>query len=131
VGDAKPLVRPWVAVVAEPPSIDCHAVNTFAFSHPARPHYSTLLKFSGNHHNLRIVGDLVDDWRISSDGLIYTFALHKGVRFHDNAEMTSADVKASYERIISSAPGVTSARRNLYSDIAAIETPTQTRSSSS
>ena len=31
------------AVVAEPPTIDCHAVTTFAFAHPGRPHYSTLL----------------------------------------------------------------------------------------
>ena len=65
------------AVVAEPPGIDCHAVNTFAFSHPARPHYSTLLKFAGTHDSLRIVCDLADAWTVSPDGLTYTFSLHK------------------------------------------------------
>ena len=44
------------AVVAEPPTIDCHAVSTFAFAHPGRAHYSTLLKFSGNWDALKLVG---------------------------------------------------------------------------
>ena len=50
------------AVVAEPPTIDCHAVTTFAFAHPGRPHYSTLLKFDGDHTNLKIVGDLAESF---------------------------------------------------------------------
>ncbi len=33
------------AVSAEPPNYDCHAQSSFAFIHPVRPHYSTLLKF--------------------------------------------------------------------------------------
>ena len=33
------------AVSAEPPNYDCHAQTSFAFLHPVRPHYSTLLKF--------------------------------------------------------------------------------------
>jgi len=37
--------------------------------------------------------------------------------------MTSADVKASYERIINPPEGVLSSRRALYEDITAIETP--------
>ena len=33
------------AVSAEPPDYDCHAATSFAFIHPVRPHYNTLLKF--------------------------------------------------------------------------------------
>ncbi len=33
------------AVGAEPPNYDCHAQTSFAFIHPVRPHYSTLLEF--------------------------------------------------------------------------------------
>ena len=33
------------AVSAEPPNYDCHANTSFAFIHPVRPHYNTLLKF--------------------------------------------------------------------------------------
>ncbi|MDX2157184.1 MAG: ABC transporter substrate-binding protein [Hyphomicrobiaceae bacterium] len=111
------------AVVAEPPTIDCHAVTTFAFAHPGLPHYSKLLKWKGNYDNLKIVGDLAESWEMSPDGLTFTFKLHKDVKFHDGAPMTSEDVKASYERIINPPQGVVSARRALHSDIGSIETP--------
>lgn len=111
------------AVVAEPPTIDCHAVTTFAFAHPGRPHYSTLLKFSGDYKALKVVGDLAESWQVAPDGLAYTFKLFKGVKFHDGAPMTSADVKASYERIVSPPEGVVSARRALHADIKSIEAP--------
>ncbi len=111
------------AVVAEPPTIDCHAVSTFAFAHPGRAHYSTLLKFSGNHDSLKIGGDLASSWEISKDGLSYTFKLREGVKFHDGAPLTSADVKASYDRIVNPPAGIVSIRRALHSDIKDIETP--------
>ena len=111
------------AVVAEPPSIDCHGVNTFAFIHPARAHYSTLLAFKGSYADLRIVGDLATGWEVAPDGLSYTFRLRDNVKFHDGSQLTSEDVKASYERIIDPPAGVVSLRRALYQDIKSIETP--------
>jgi peptide/nickel transport system substrate-binding protein len=111
------------AVVAEPPSLDCHAVTTFAFLHPASPHYSTLLKYAGGNENLKIVGDLAESHEVAKDGLTYTFKLHKGVKFHDGSPLTSADVKASYERIINPPAGVVSARKALFTDIGDIQTP--------
>ena len=36
------------AVVAEPPNYDCHANTTFGVLHPVGPHYSTLLKYTGD-----------------------------------------------------------------------------------
>ena len=111
------------AVVAEPPTIDCHAVSTFAFAHPARAHYSTLLKFKGNFDNLKIVGDLAESWEMAKDGLTYTFKLRDGVKFHDGAPLTSEDVKASYDRIVNPPAGIVSVRRALHTDIKAIETP--------
>ena len=33
------------AVSAEPPNYDCHANTSFAFVHPVRPSYNTLMRF--------------------------------------------------------------------------------------
>jgi peptide/nickel transport system substrate-binding protein len=111
------------AVVAEPPSTDCHATTTFAMVHPVAPQYSTLLQFVGPMDKLRIEGDLAESWEISKDGLTYTFKLRKGVKFHDGTDFTSEDIKATYERIVNPAAGVVSARKAQHQDIKQIDTP--------
>ncbi|MDH4293195.1 MAG: ABC transporter substrate-binding protein, partial [Betaproteobacteria bacterium] len=110
------------AVSAEPPNYDCHGNSSFAFIHPVRPHYSTLLKFDGANYP-KVKGDLAESWTVSKDGLTYTFKLRQGVKFHDGSTLTSADVKASYERIVNPPKGVVSVRGSAYSDIKSIEAP--------
>jgi peptide/nickel transport system substrate-binding protein len=44
--------------------------------------------------------DLAEKWEISPDGKTYVFHLRKGVKFHNGRELTSSDVKYTYERII-------------------------------
>ncbi|HET7597515.1 MAG TPA: ABC transporter substrate-binding protein, partial [Burkholderiales bacterium] len=110
------------AVSAEPPNYDCHAQTSFAFIHPVRPHYSTLLKFDTEKYPA-IKGDLAESWTVSKDGLTYTFKLRKGVKFHDNSILSSEDVKATYERLRNPPQGVRSVRQASYADIASIETP--------
>ena len=53
------------AVVAEPPTTDCHATTTFAMVHPVAPQYFTLLEFVGPMDKLRIEGDLAESWEVS------------------------------------------------------------------
>jgi peptide/nickel transport system substrate-binding protein len=113
------------AVDAEPPNYDCHANFSFVFIHPVIPHYSTLLKFdTGNYP--QIVGDLAQSWNVSADRRTYTFKLHDNVLFHDGSRLTSADVKASYDRIIHPPQGVLSVRQADYAAIAGVETPDPT-----
>ncbi|MGE3914789.1 MAG: ABC transporter substrate-binding protein [Hyphomicrobiaceae bacterium] len=111
------------AVVAEPPTIDMHAIGTFATVHPVAPQYSTLLKFVGDHAHQKIVGDLAESWEVAKDGLTYTFKLRKGVKFHDGSDFTSADIKATYQRIMDPPQGIVSYRKALHQDIGSIETP--------
>ena len=110
------------AVGAEPPNYDCHANSSFAFIHPVRPHYNTLLKFDAAKYPA-IRGDLAESWTVAKDGLTYTFRLRKGVKFHDGSDFTSEDIRATYDRLRKPPAGVLSLRQATYADIASIETP--------
>jgi len=110
------------AVTIEPGNYDCHGNISFAFLHPIAPHYSTLLKFDAANYP-QIIGDLAESWSVSADRLTYTFKLRPNILFHDGSRMTSADVKASYERIVHPPPGVVSARKVDYGAILTIDTP--------
>jgi peptide/nickel transport system substrate-binding protein len=110
------------AVSAEPPNYDCHAQTSFAFIHPVRPHYNTLLEFDTAKYPA-IKGDLAQSWAVAKDGLSYTFKLRKGVKFHDGSTLTSEDVKATYERLRNPTGGARSVRQASYADIDRIDTP--------
>ena len=113
------------AVDAEPPNYDCHANFSFVFIHPVIPHYSTLLKFDTANYP-QVVGDLAESWSVSTDRRTYTFKLRQNVLFHDGSRLTSADVKASYDRIIHPPQGVLSVRRADYGAVTGIDTPDAT-----
>jgi peptide/nickel transport system substrate-binding protein len=111
-------------VPAEPPTYDGHREGTFALVHPAAPHYNTLLRVDPTDRTgTKVVADLGESWTIANDGRTYTIKLRRGIRFHDGSEMTSRDVKASYDRIIRPPAGVMSFRRAQYVDVEAVETP--------
>src|SRR5581483_10703610 len=102
-----------------------HASQTYALLHPLSPMYSSLVKYDSSQ-NSKIVGDLAKSWTISDDGLTYTFKLHEGVKFHDGSPLTSADVKASFDRIAHPPAGVVSLRKSAYSTLTSLEAPDPT-----
>jgi peptide/nickel transport system substrate-binding protein len=110
---------------ADPPSLDPHQESTFANIELVAPLYSTLLQVDPYHYP-KIIGDVATDWKISPDGLTYTFRIHAGIRFHDGATMTATDVKATYDKIIVPPPGVRSVRKNAYSAVQRVEAPDPT-----
>jgi len=110
------------AVGGTPPSYDGHRETTFAMLHPIAPHYSTLLRFDPQNYP-KIVGDVAESWTISRDALTYTFKLRKGIKFHDGSELTSRDVKATYDKIVFPPEGVVSARQASYELVKKIEAP--------
>ena len=42
--------------------------------------------------DVNIVGDLAESWEVSRDGLVITFHLRKGVKWHDGYPFTARDV---------------------------------------
>ena len=111
-------------VGAQPPSFDAHREATFAVMHPLAPHYNTLLRVDPTDPTgTKIIADLADSWTISKDGRQYSLNLRRGVKFHDGSEMTSQDVKATYDKIINPPAGVVSARKGEYVNVEAVEAP--------
>jgi peptide/nickel transport system substrate-binding protein len=111
-------------VPGEPPSYDAHREETFALIHPAAPHYNTLLRIDPRDPTgTRVVGDVATSWTVSSDRRTYVLRLRRGVKFHDGSEMTSRDVRATYEKIINPPPGTRSARKGEYLQIETVQAP--------
>ena len=110
------------AITAETPTYDCHATDTFAAIHFLAPFYSTLLQFNLDDFP-KVKGDLAETWAVSADQLTFSFKLRRDVLFHDGSALTSADVKATYERLRKPLQGVVSARQATFTDIDTIETP--------
>ena len=112
---------------SEPPSYDGHQEETFGVTHPIAPHYNTLLRVDPTDKTgTKPVGDLAESWTVSKDQLTYTFKIRKGVKFHDGSELTSKDIKASYDKILHPPAGVKSLRKEAYASIASVDAPDPT-----
>jgi peptide/nickel transport system substrate-binding protein len=64
---------------------------------------------------------LAQSWTISKDGLVYTFALRRDVKWQDGKPFTAADVKFTYEKILDPKSG--SWLRGFFDSITQVDTP--------
>jgi peptide/nickel transport system substrate-binding protein len=110
------------AVHSDPSSYDGHREESSAVMHNLAPFYNLLVRADPDDTN-KIIPDIAESWTSSNDGLTFTFKIRQGVKFHDGSPLTSADVKATYEKIIFPPKGVVSRYKGIYSAIKAIEAP--------
>ena len=106
-----------------PAHFDVHQSGTVANIGPQSPMYDTLIRRSPKDGQT-IIPDLAQRWEIAPDGKKYTFHLRKGVKFHDGADLTADDVKATYDRICRPPKGVVIPRTPLFAtvgDIVAVD----------
>ncbi|MFV1465946.1 MULTISPECIES: ABC transporter substrate-binding protein [unclassified Phaeobacter] len=106
-----------VALQLEPPHLDptsaaAGAIDQVLYSNV----FEGLTRFMGDGS---VVPGLAESWKISEDGLTYTFSLHKDVRFHDGSTMDAEDVKFSLDR--ARAEDSTNAQKALFADIASVD----------
>ncbi|WP_417422951.1 ABC transporter substrate-binding protein [Hoeflea sp.] len=66
-----------------------------------------------------ILPALAKSWTISDDGLVYTFSLREGAKFHDGTDFNADDVKFSLDR--ARAEESTNAQKALFADIASVD----------
>ena len=85
-----------VAIIGEPPAVADAVFTTATVTNDiAQQMFEGLFTFDAKFNPRPM---LVDDYKLSEDGLTYTFSLRSGVKFHDGSELTSADVVASLNR---------------------------------
>jgi len=81
-------------------SLDPHYGTTTIDYACIDPMFNALVRFKpGDIDPEKIQPDLAEGWNVSRDGLVWTFYLRKGVKFHKGyGELTAEDVKYSLEK---------------------------------
>jgi peptide/nickel transport system substrate-binding protein len=83
----------------DPGRLDVHAESPLVVQQATAGIWSGLLHYDPDDPS-KIAPDLAERWTVSADGKTYTFALRKGVKWHDGQPFSAADVKASFDRIL-------------------------------
>src|SRR5215472_8325625 len=90
------------AQTTEATGLDPQLVPALSRSRRSPLMYSQLVRYDGDMNPLP---ELAESWQISPDGHTWTFKLRQGVKFHDGQELTSADVKFTFDRLFEKSPG--------------------------
>lgn len=85
--------------IADPGRLDVHTESAAAVLQATAGVFSGLLQMDPGDPS-RIAPDLAERWEVSPDGLVHTFHLRPGVRWHDGQPFTAADVKATLDRLL-------------------------------
>jgi peptide/nickel transport system substrate-binding protein len=112
-----------VGILNRPPHFDFQQSGTVGNIGTQGCMFDNLVRRDPRDSGKTIIPDLAHSWEISKDSTTYTFFLRKGVRFHDGAELTSADVKATFDRISKPPQGVSIPRSILFKSLSEITTP--------
>jgi peptide/nickel transport system substrate-binding protein len=110
-------------ILSRLPHFDFHQSGTIGSLGAQGCMYDNLIRHDPRDSGKTIIPDLAHSWEISKDGKTYTFYLRKGVMFSDGAELTSEDVKATFDRIAKPPEGVAIPRSILFKSVAEITAP--------
>ena len=107
-----------MGIQGDPVALDPHKTSLTATNHVTDLIYSRLVTIDAT---LSPKPDLAESWEISPDGLLYTFKLRKGVKFHNGQPFVAGDVKYSYERVLD--PATKSTQTSALTSISKIDVP--------
>ena len=109
-----------LGILMRPPHFDIHQAGTIATLGAMAGMFDNLIRHDPRDGGKTIIPDLAHSWEISKDGKTYTFFLRKGVQFHDGAELTAEDVKATFDRIVKPPSGISIPRSILFKAVSEI-----------
>jgi peptide/nickel transport system substrate-binding protein len=107
-------------VLNRPPHFDVHQSGTVGNIGTQGCMFDNLIRRDPRDSGKTIVPDLAHSWEIAKDGSTYTFHLRQGVQFHDGTDFTSADVKATFDRIAKPPSGISIPRTPLFKAVSEI-----------
>src|SRR6195256_2257829 len=110
-------------ITMRPPHFDFHQSGTINNLGSQGCMYDNLVRRDPRDSGKTIIPDLAHSWQIAKDGKTYTFHLRQGVQFHDGAELTSEDVKATFDRIAKPPQGISIPRSVLFKAVSEIVAP--------
>ena len=86
-------------IYGDPGRLDIHAESPLSVQQAVAGVFSGLLQHDPDDP-AKTAPDLAERFTMSPDGKVYTFHLRKGVKWHDGQPFTSADVKATFDRVL-------------------------------
>jgi peptide/nickel transport system substrate-binding protein len=112
-----------VGIPLRPPHFDIHQSGTIFNLGSQGCMFDNLIRRDPRDGGKTIIPDLAHSWEIAKDGKTYTFHIRKGAQFHDGAELTAEDVKATFDRIVKPPQGVSIPRSILFKSVSEITAP--------
>src|SRR5437763_7898432 len=109
-----------MGIPVRPPHFDLHQSGTIFNLGAMGCMFDNLIRHDPRDGGKTIIPDLAHSWQIAKDGKTYTFLLRDDVQFHDGAQLTAEDVKATFDRIVKPPQGISIPRRILFNAVSDI-----------
>src|SRR5215471_11132345 len=103
-----------LGILMRPPHFDIHQAGTIATLGAMAGMFDNLIRHDPRDGGKTIIPDLAHSWEIAKDTRTYTFFLRRDVPFHDGSELTTEDVKATFDRIAKPPSGISVPRSILF-----------------
>lgn len=86
-----------LAISGQPETLDPYNTNTTLTTAVTKSFYQGLFEFD---KDLKVRPVLAESYTVSKDGLVYTFKLRAGVKFHDGTDFNAEAVKVTLDRVL-------------------------------
>ena len=105
-----------LAIHQAPETLDPYNTNPTLTTAVTKSFYEGLFGFD---KDMKVQNVLAESYTVSKDGLVYTFTLRKGVKFHDGTDFNAEAAKATLDRVMD--PANRLLRANQFNRVAKVE----------